>query len=251
VVHPSRNSTQTVYMVFWTRLGWCYRQLHLHRHLEHQSNGTRTCEMAVHLLYPRGHDNGMVVRDLVLPPEFACLCTLPDAADACPCGAARRGQPDRIQEQEVQTRAGHCCHQGHQDLDSLFVGVRSRHPQRRGQIPNNFSSIIIEDMGFSTTKTTVLKSVGDITQIVALVVGGVITPNIKNTRLIASTAANIICVVAAACMAYLPRHLVWQRLVSFWLVNCQSVGFVVSLVMVPSNMGGYTHRVRSFFQSYS
>ncbi|KAJ7207335.1 major facilitator superfamily domain-containing protein [Mycena haematopus] len=113
-------------------------------------------------------------------------------------------------------------------------------------IPNgvisNFSAIIIMDMGFSTTKTTVLKSVGDITQIVALVVGGVITLNFKNTRLIASSAANIICVVAAACMAYLPRHLVWQRLVSFWLVNCQSVGFAASLVMVSSNMGGYTHR---------
>lgn len=62
-------------------------------------------------------------------------------------------------------------------------------------------------------------------------------------------------------MAYLPRHLVWMRLVSFWLVNCQSVGFVrhglssnvdvvlierlqaAGLVMVSSNMGGYTHRV--------
>ncbi|KAJ7669657.1 major facilitator superfamily domain-containing protein [Mycena rosella] len=113
-------------------------------------------------------------------------------------------------------------------------------------IPNgvvsNFSSIIIEDMGFSTSKTTVLKSVGDITQIVALVIGGIITLNVKNSRLIASTAANIICVVAAACMAYLPRQHVWGRLVSFWLVNCQSVGFAVSLVMVSSNMGGYTHR---------
>ncbi|KAJ7679489.1 major facilitator superfamily domain-containing protein [Mycena polygramma] len=113
-------------------------------------------------------------------------------------------------------------------------------------IPNgvvsNFSSVIIKDMGFSTTKTTVLKSVGDITQIVALVIGGIITLNFENTRLIATTCANIICVVAAACMAYLPRHLVWQRLVSFWLVNCQSVGFAVSLVMVSSNMGGYTHR---------
>ncbi|KAJ7131060.1 major facilitator superfamily domain-containing protein [Mycena epipterygia] len=113
-------------------------------------------------------------------------------------------------------------------------------------IPNgvvsNFSAIIIKDMGFSTTKTTVLKSVGDITQIVALIIGGVITLNFKDTRLIASTVANVICVVAAATMAYLPRHLVWGRLVSFWLVNCQSVGFAVSLVMVSSNMGGYTHR---------
>ncbi|KAJ7166961.1 major facilitator superfamily domain-containing protein [Mycena filopes] len=113
-------------------------------------------------------------------------------------------------------------------------------------IPNgvisNFSAIIIKDMGFSTSKTTILKSVGDITQIVALLVGGVITLNFKNTRLLASNAANIICVVSAACMAYLPREKVWMRLVSFWLVNCQSVGFAVSLVMVSSNMGGYTHR---------
>ncbi|KAF7329110.1 MFS general substrate transporter [Mycena kentingensis (nom. inval.)] len=113
-------------------------------------------------------------------------------------------------------------------------------------IPNgvvsNFSSIIIKDMGFSTTKTTVLKSVGDITQIVALVIGGIITLNFKNTRLLASSAANIICVTAAAVMAYLPRQHVWGRLVAFWLTNCQSVGFAAGLVMVSSNMGGYTHR---------
>ncbi|PBK76232.1 MFS general substrate transporter [Armillaria solidipes] len=122
----------------------------------------------------------------------------------------------------------------------LFISVFA------AAIPNgvvsNFSSIIIKDMGFSTTKTTVLKSVGDMVQIAALIVGGVITLNIRNSRLMAATAANIICVVSAACMAYLPREHVWQRLVSFWLVNCQSVGFSVGLVMVSSNMGGYTHR---------
>ncbi|KAK0209226.1 major facilitator superfamily domain-containing protein [Desarmillaria ectypa] len=122
----------------------------------------------------------------------------------------------------------------------LFISVFA------AAIPNgvvsNFSSIIIKDMGFSTTKTTVLKSVGDMVQIAALIVGGVITLNVRNSRLMAATAANIICVVSAACMAYLPREHVWQRLVSFWLVNCQSVGFSVGLVMVSSNMGGYTHR---------
>ncbi|KAK0185191.1 major facilitator superfamily domain-containing protein [Armillaria mellea] len=122
----------------------------------------------------------------------------------------------------------------------LFISVFA------AAIPNgvvsNFSSTIIEDMGFSTTKTTILKSVGDMVQIAALIVGGVITLNVRNSRLMAATAANVICVVSAACMAYLPREHVWQRLVSFWLVNCQSVGFAVGLVMVSSNMGGYTHR---------
>ncbi|CZR69521.1 related to DAL5-allantoate and ureidosuccinate permease [Phialocephala subalpina] len=97
-------------------------------------------------------------------------------------------------------------------------------------------------MGFSTTRTTELKSVGDAVQIIALFIGGAITLNVPNSRLLTATAANILCVVAAGCMAYLPRSNTWGRLVSFWLVNAQSVGFTISLVTVSSNMGGYTHR---------
>lgn len=92
-----------------------------------------------------------------------------------------------------------------------------------------------------------LKSVGDAIQVVALLIGGVITLNVANSRLLTSTVANILCTVAAACMAYLPRSNTWGRLVSFWLVNAQSVGFTISLVMISSNMGGYTHRNISNF----
>ncbi|KAL4876245.1 major facilitator superfamily domain-containing protein [Aspergillus karnatakaensis] len=109
-------------------------------------------------------------------------------------------------------------------------------------VVNSFSTVIIQDMGFGTTKTTQLKSVGDGVQIIALIIGGIITLNIPNSRLLTATAANILCTVAAGCMAYLPRHLTWQRLACFWLVNSQSVGFTVSLVTVSSNMAGYTHR---------
>lgn len=113
-------------------------------------------------------------------------------------------------------------------------------------IPNGvvsaFSTIIIRDMGFSTTKTTELKSVGDAVQVVSLFIGGLITLNVPNSRLMTSTAANILCTVAAACMGYLPRSNTWGRLVSFWLVNAQSVGFTVSLTTISSNMAGYTHR---------
>ncbi|KAJ9618494.1 hypothetical protein H2203_009091 [Taxawa tesnikishii (nom. ined.)] len=109
-------------------------------------------------------------------------------------------------------------------------------------VVNSFSTIIIRDMGFSTTKTTELKSVGDATQVVALFIGGAITLNVPNSRLLTSTAFNILCTVSAATLAYLPRSDKWGRLVSFWLVNAQSVGFTVSLVTLSSNMGGYTHR---------
>lgn len=47
-------------------------------------------------------------------------------------------------------------------------------------VVNSFSTIIIRDMGFGTTKTTELKSVGDATQIVALFIGGAITLNVPN-----------------------------------------------------------------------
>jgi hypothetical protein len=87
-----------------------------------------------------------------------------------------------------------------------------------------------------------LKSVGDAVQIVALLIGGTITLNVPNARLATATFANILCTVASACMAYLPRANTWGRLASFWLVNAQSVGFTISLVTVSSNMGGYTQR---------
>lgn len=109
-------------------------------------------------------------------------------------------------------------------------------------VVNSFSTIIIQDMGFSTTRTTQLKSVGDAVQIVALIIGGTITLNVPNSRLITATVANTLCTICAACMAFLPRSNTWGRLVSFWLVNSQSVGFTISLVTISSNMAGYTHR---------
>ncbi|KAG9498046.1 hypothetical protein J7337_010931 [Fusarium musae] len=109
-------------------------------------------------------------------------------------------------------------------------------------VVNSFSTIIIRDMGFSTTRTTQLKSVGDAVQIIGLIIGGSLILNVPNSRLLTATVANMLCTISAACMAYLPRHNTWGRLVCFWLVNTQSVGFTVSLTTISSNMAGYTHR---------
>jgi sugar phosphate permease len=122
----------------------------------------------------------------------------------------------------------------------LFIGVFAA--AIPNGVVNSFSTVIIRDMGFSTTKTAELKSVGDAVQIIALLIGGVITLNVRNSRLLTATLFNTLCVVCSATMAYLPRSNTWGRLVSFWLVNSQSVGFTVSLVTISSNMGGYTHR---------
>lgn len=50
-------------------------------------------------------------------------------------------------------------------------------------VVNSFSTIIIRDMGFSTTKTTELKSVGDAVQIIALLIGGSVILNVPNCKL--------------------------------------------------------------------
>jgi hypothetical protein len=65
---------------------------------------------------------------------------------------------------------------------------------------------------------------------------------VPNSRLATATVANVLCTISAALVAFLPRHNTWGRLVSFWLVNSQSVGFTVALTTISSNMGGYTHR---------
>ena len=107
---------------------------------------------------------------------------------------------------------------------------------------NSFSTVIIRDMGFSTYRTTQLKSVGDAVQMISLMIGGTITLRIPNSRLLTSTIANILCTTSAALLAYLPRSNTWGRLVCFWLTNSQSVSFTIALTTISSNMGGYTHR---------
>ncbi|KAI1742793.1 major facilitator superfamily domain-containing protein [Xylaria scruposa] len=109
-------------------------------------------------------------------------------------------------------------------------------------VVNSFSTIIIKDLGFSTERTTELKSVGDAVNVVALIIGGIIILNVPNSRLLTATVANLLCTISAATLGFLPRSNTWGRLVSFWLVNSQSVGFTVSLTTISSNMAGYTHR---------
>ncbi|KAJ5099324.1 hypothetical protein N7532_006325 [Penicillium argentinense] len=81
---------------------------------------------------------------------------------------------------------------------------------------NSFSTIIIKDVAFSTMLTTELKSVGGAVLIIALIIGGVITPNVPNSRLLTSTAANILCTVAAGYMTYLPRSHTWTSTAYCW-----------------------------------
>ncbi|CCL98378.1 uncharacterized protein FIBRA_00373 [Fibroporia radiculosa] len=114
------------------------------------------------------------------------------------------------------------------------------------QIPNgivsNFSSIVIEGMGFTTLQTTLLDAAASGVQIASLIAAGVITTYVKNTRVITMAAGNITCIISAACLTYLPADQKWNRLIAYWFTNFQSVGFSLSLVMISNNVGGFTKK---------
>lgn len=58
-------------------------------------------------------------------------------------------------------------------------------------VVNSFSTVIIRDMGFDTTTTTQLKSVGDAVQIVALLIGGSFILNVPNCELMYSKMSQL------------------------------------------------------------
>jgi hypothetical protein len=149
------------------------------------------------------------------------------------CRPTCRWQRNRYQEQILRLEASQARVHGPKDCLDLRQLVRWVSTPRKvlrfiltimiSAIPNgvvnSFSTIIIRDMGFTTTKTTQLQSIGNAVQVIGLLISGVIILSIPNcehqnyptssqhvtdhieARLITATAANILCTIAAACMA--------------------------------------------------
>ncbi|KAI0665734.1 MFS general substrate transporter [Trametes maxima] len=114
------------------------------------------------------------------------------------------------------------------------------------QIPNgivsNFSTVVIKGMGFTTLQSTLLDAASSGVQISTLLLAGWVCMRFKNMRIITMAAGNITCIIAAACLTYLPSEQKWNRLVAFWFTSVQSVGFSLSLVMISNNVGGFTKK---------
>jgi hypothetical protein len=116
-------------------------------------------------------------------------------------------------------------------------------------VPNgvltNFSGSIIKGLGYSTFNAALLDCAGRSLQVISLLIAGLVATRWANTRLLMMTIGNIICVFGTALMSFLPftHKYTWPRLIGFWLVNCQSIGFTIGLVMVSSNIGSYSKRV--------
>ncbi|GAA5911663.1 uncharacterized protein JCM6883_002441 [Sporobolomyces salmoneus] len=113
-------------------------------------------------------------------------------------------------------------------------------------VPNgiltNFSGTIIKDMGFSTFDAALLDCAGKSLQIISLVIAGLVANRFANTRLLMVTIGNMICVIATALLSFLPSSAQWGRLVALWFTNVQSIGFSIGLLMMASNVGGFSKR---------
>lgn len=147
----------------------------------------------------RRRNDGVFLRDLLHPTRLAVDRIFLEQARPRFGGQAGSGQRDRHQEQALGQEADLGVCQGSQSLDFIHFRHSSCNPVSehvwiyvlptdnyclcdRNGVVNSFSTIIIRDLGFSTTKTTQLKSVGDAVQIVALFVAGIITFNVPNCK---------------------------------------------------------------------
>ena len=54
--------------------------------------------------------------------------------------------------------------------------------------------------------------------------------------------ANLTCILGAALLVGLPDSNKWGRLVALWLCYFQGLGFSMSLIVVSSNIAGYTKK---------
>lgn len=70
------------------------------------------------------------------------------------------------------------------DLKTLLVSISIFAGSFPHAVVTSFSTVIIRDLGFSTTRTTALKSVGDAVQVVTLFMGGAVILNIRHCELI-------------------------------------------------------------------
>lgn len=127
----------------------------------------------------------------------------------------------------------------------------------------NFSGPIIKGLGFSTFNAALLDCAGRSFQVIGLLIAGFVATKFENSRIFMCTVGNVLCVLGSSeweispgiktrltalmvplgLLAFLPhaKAYTWPRLVGFWLVNTQSIGFTLGLVMVASNVGSYRY----------
>lgn len=74
----------------------------------------------------------------------------------------------------------------------------------------------MQDMGFNTFDAALLDCAGRSFQIISLIIAGLVTNYVKDTRMLMVTIGNVVCVISTALLSFLPTANHWGRLISFW-----------------------------------
>lgn len=117
-------------------------------------------------------------------------------------------------------------------------------------IAGSFLPLIIKEMGYTGLTTTLLTlPVGGV-EILAMLVAGTLSSNVKNGRTI------IMFVVAAPTLAgivmldQLSVHDKWARTVAVWLVLCVPASYAVLFSLITSNVAGYSKKLTCSAMSF-
>ncbi|CAG8921003.1 unnamed protein product [Penicillium salamii] len=117
------------------------------------------------------------------------------------------------------------------------------------QVPNSaltsFTSIIVGTFGFDTLGTQYLQIPGGAVQFLTLLLGGWIATKFNgkfHSRFACMIFACVVCIIGAGLLVGLPDENKWGRLVALWLCYFQGLGFSMTLIIVSSNIAGYTKK---------
>ncbi|CAG8333617.1 unnamed protein product [Penicillium salamii] len=117
------------------------------------------------------------------------------------------------------------------------------------QVPNSaltsFTSIIVGTFGFDTLGTQYLQIPGGAVQFLTLLLGGWIATKFNgkfHSRFACMIFACCVCIIGAGLLVGLSDENKWGRLVALWLCYFQGLGFSMTLIIVSSNIAGYTKK---------
>lgn len=108
-----------------------------------------------------------------------------------------------------------------------------------------FTSIIVGTFGFDTLGTQYLQIPGGAVQFVTLLLGGWIATKFNgkfHSRFACMIVACCVCIIGAGLLVGLSDDNKWGRLVALWLCYFQGLGFSMTLIIVSSNIAGYTKK---------
>ncbi|CAJ2503306.1 Uu.00g107000.m01.CDS01 [Anthostomella pinea] len=117
-------------------------------------------------------------------------------------------------------------------------------------IAGSFLPLIIKDMGYTGLTTTLLTlPVGGI-EIVAMLVAGVLSSNVKNGRTVIMFFVAAPTLAGIVMLDQLSQDSKWARTAAVWLVLCVPASYAVLFSLITSNVAGYSKKLTCSAMSF-